>query len=134
MSGEGDPVITAQELTGALTTLSGRLEDATRYGHRNRKMIWGLVVSIVLDVALTVTLTLVAVQAQNAGETADQARANQISVCRSTNVSRQQNLQLWEYVLSIPPAKPPTEEQKKQREAFRAYIHKVFAPRDCNRL
>lgn len=138
---DAEAISTAQALTVSLNSLADKVSDLNvqvaeqnaqvaeqkRYGRWNRLMIWSLA-------ALTVVVAVVAVRAQQAHDSAAQVHASQISICQSTNTARSQNLQLWEYVLSLPPDRPLTEQQQKIRNEFRAYIQKVFAPRNCSKI
>jgi hypothetical protein len=61
----------------------------------------------------------------------------QQALCQATNASRTQQIQLWDYLLALPPAPGAakrTAAQDRQIAAFRIYIGKVFAVRDCSRL
>ena len=129
-----DALATAQALTASMGQLASEVNELNRLGHRNRRMIWGLAASLALDIILTGGIAWTATQAQSANGAAKQNRVTHINVCMSGNVARQQNLQLWEYVLSVPPSTPPTEKQKQQREQFRVRVHQIFAPRDCDRI
>lgn len=63
--------------------------------------------------------------------------ASQLALCQAGNVVRAQQTGLWDYIISLPPAKgspPPTAQQEQRVAAFRAYLGKVFAPRDCSHL
>lgn len=119
-------------LTKAVEDLAGEASELRGYGQRNRHMIWGLWVSLVVDVVLTAALTVVGVQAWQANDQADQNRQNQISICQTSNTARAQNAQLWEYVLNAVP--PRNDLERQRREEFRAFMRKVFAPRDCSKL
>lgn len=126
-------------LTESNTALSAQLEllkaESTahqRYGHRNRAMIWTLAVVVVLILAAGIVVN--GVQVSNASDLARQVHATQVSTCQQSNTTRAQNIELWEYLLAIPPATPPTSAQRKQREQFRQFLHTVFAPRDCSKI
>jgi hypothetical protein len=148
---------TARDLTAALTGLSARLDsvkadsetrDAAlrRYGRRNRAYI-------VVDIILTVIVAAVTAVSAHAYDTASKAslsarqtalsasqlRAANITSCQAANGTRAQTIQLWDYILSLPAAPAPheTAAQKaarlKAKADFRAYVHRVFAPRDCEK-
>jgi hypothetical protein len=156
MSDVSEPVVTrARDLTDALNRLAGRLADVqagseardeqlTRrdaqlatYGHRNRHLIWITIVSLVLDILLTAAVTVVAIQAHDASSAAASARTAASAVaqssrnlCLSANASRAQQVELWDYILSL--AKPPATPAARERVAeFRAHLAAIFAPRDC---
>src|SRR5262245_31847656 len=84
-------------LTQAVQLLAETVAKQGTYGRRNRHMIWGLVATFTFDVLLTAVVWWFAVQAQNANDSAEQARQNQISICLSGNTARAQNKELWDY-------------------------------------
>jgi len=129
-----DVVTTAQALTASLNGMTAQLEELTRYGQRNRHLIWGLAVSLVLDLVLTVVIVTVAVQANHASNQAQQVHAQQAATCLSSNEARKLQVQLWEYVLSFPPTRPRTEAQEQQIKDFRSFMRKTFAQRDCSKI
>lgn len=136
-----DPLATAQALTGALETLSDRLEAVTEtqaeqvaYGRRNRRLIWLTIVSLVFSVLLTVGLTVTAVRLNDTNDKADRNRERQISTCVSTNEARANNKRLWDYLLKLPPTTPRTDAQVEQLAAFKAFVDQTFAPRDCTKI
>jgi hypothetical protein len=144
MTGDDEPrdlIAVAQALTSSMDglaeqvgTLNAQVEAQESYGRRNRRMIWGLVVSLLLDAVLTVVIATVAVQANHASDRATQVRNQQISTCLSTNEARALNIRLWEYVLTIPPSQQRTEEQVKRIADFKVFLRKTFAPRDCSKI
>lgn len=69
-------------------------------------------------------------------EIALQAETNKNAIvrsCETSNDSRKNQLELWNYILSITPEQPRSEAQNKQAEEFRAFVNKTFAPRDCQK-
>lgn len=129
---------TAQGLTAAMGAVSEDIQRLTAYGRRNRRLIWGLVISIILDLALTVSVAIVAVQAHDANGAANQNRVSAIAACQSTNVARAQNQQLWDYLLAISQPRPGESAAQRARgekalAEIRAKVATTFAPRDCQR-
>lgn len=68
---------------------------------------------------------------------ASHAAATTAQLCEAGNQSRAQQVTLWEHLVAV--AQPPPHEtpaQERQRlataRAFIAYVHKVFAPRNCS--
>lgn len=63
----------------------------------------------------------------------------QVYACQLGNESRVQEITLWEHVAAISAA-PPHETPRQARArrariaAFLAYVHRVFAPRDCETI
>lgn len=103
-----------------------------------------LAVSIVLDVILSVALTIISIIALNAGQNAQEASdsaeaaavANKtaiVAVCESANEQRDSITHLWDTVLDtfFTGVKISPEGQAKV-DAVREYVHTNFAPKDCN--
>lgn len=134
-----DPIAAAEQLEHSMTALASDVRGLSAYGHRNRAMIWGLVISLAIDLVLSVILGVVAVQASSASRAATEAtsasaqnRQNAQVTCEVGNESRRLQTQLWTYVLDLTSKAPnPTPAQKQQVAQFRAYINQVYAPRDC---
>jgi hypothetical protein len=151
-----EPVVTsARDLTGALNRLAGRLEEVrsgsegrdeqlaqrdaqlATYGRRNRHLIWITIGSLVLDILLTGAVTVVAIQAHNASSAAVGARTTASAVaqsdrnlCLSANANRAQQIDLWNYILSL--GRPPATAAARERIAeFKGHLETTFAPRDC---
>jgi hypothetical protein len=141
-----DPIRTAQGLTEALHGLSERLaevkrdsedrDDAlARYGRGNRRRILLTWVSLAIDIALTVALTLFAIQAHHAA-------ASNRNLCLSSNVARAQNLQLWVHLIDESenqqdrPGEAAAQKTaaKKELDALKVYVSHVFAARNCDRI
>jgi hypothetical protein len=57
-----------------------------------------------------------------------------VNNCRLGNEFRTDNQSLWEYILTIPPSRPLSAEQKEQRANFETFLNKTFEKRDCERL
>ncbi len=141
-------VTSARDLTDALNRLTGRLEgvradsedrdkqlaerDAqlSRYGQRNRHLIWVTIISLALDLLLTAALTVVAVQAHHASGAASAVAQSDRNLCLSGNVSRAQQVSLWNYVLTISQQSSRSADPARVAD-FKAHLHKLFAPRDC---
>jgi hypothetical protein len=128
----------AAELVGQIERLnvdSGQqLVTLARRASSNRRMIYTLAASLALDLLLTVALLLVGIRANNAGERADQVHAQQVATCQTSNEARRAQTQLWDYLLALPAPRPRTAAETKQLDQFRAYVHRVFAARDCSRI
>jgi hypothetical protein len=156
MNDGSEPVVTrARDLTGALNRLAVRLEEVkadsedrdeqlarrdtqlATYARRNRHLIWITIVSLVLDIVLTAAVTVVAVQAHDASSAAAGARTAASAVaeadrdlCLSGNVSRAQQVSLWNYILSLSQP-PPTPAGRERVAEFKTHLQQLFAPRDC---
>ena len=76
-----------------------------------------------LDIALSAVLIVFGFQLHH--ETASNA-----NLCRSGNVSRAQQVQLWDYVIRLSP--PPKDAAGQAKvAAFRNHLAAIFAPRNC---
>ena len=132
-----DAVAVARRLASAVEALGVKVENLAAYGHRNRRMIWGLIISIVLDLALTVVVAVFAVQAHDANTAAVAASQSELALCQAGNIARAQQVKLWTHLLSLPPAPgspPRTKAQQQEIAAFGAYVQSIFHPRDCKHL
>jgi hypothetical protein len=121
-----DPIATAQNLTGALGKLATQVKALNDRLRRTRHMVWGLVISLVLDLFLTAGFAAVAVQARN-------TQQSNLALCLSSNHARHQQISLWGYVLSLG-GPPKTAEQRKVIAEFETHLHKIYAPRNCSHL
>ena len=128
----GEAIATAQALTLSLDRMAKQLKAQGRYGHRNRKMIWALAFCVVA--LLTAGIVINSVRSSNASDLAKQVHATQVNTCQQANQTRLKTLQIWDYVLAVPPSTPPDAQQKKIRADFKTFVHQVFAPRDCSHL
>ena len=89
-----DPVATAKGLTDALKGMAAELKRLSDYGRRSRHLILFTLISLALDVALTVVVGLLAVQSHDATVTAQRASASNLALCQAGNTARAQNRQL----------------------------------------
>lgn len=123
----------AERLEESMTSLTVEMRHLREYGRRNRHYIWGLTISIVLDIALSIVVAFVAVQASNASSLANQNRQSQITTCEAGNQARAVTVQLWTYVLDLSAQQPENQSPDKRAkvEQFRTYMRNSYAPRDC---
>ena len=68
---------------------------------------------------------------------ASAAAASVVQLCQAGNESRAAQVSLWAYLVTV--SKPPARETRVEARArlaatraFLAYVHKVFAPRNCS--
>ena len=138
---DADVLETARNQTEAMIALATEVRRLGSYGRRNR-------LYILFDVLLTVALGVSSFIAVHASESAHTAQAaavaaraaavvaaqNNRNLCESSNVARAQSIELWDYLLAMPQAKgtpPPSAQQEKRVAAFRAFLDKVYQPRNC---
>jgi hypothetical protein len=135
-----DPVAAAGQLSSSLDAMAGELRRLNSRERVNRRMIVSLAVSLALDLVLTVIVAITAVQAHNASTratdasaAAEHASASNTALCQASNTSRAQQIDLWNFLLSL--GKPPaTAAERKVISGFRAYLDRDFAPRNCAAL
>jgi len=140
-----DAVITALDnVTRAITDDLGPKVAALRADQdtlaaaqrRDRRRLALVIASLIIDIVVTVAVTISFVAAHRAEATVTELRATSIAACNLGNQARAEQVALWEHIATI--SKPPPHEspaaRKRQAQvltAFLAYIHRVFAPRDC---
>ena len=137
---DADVLDAARNQTEAMNLLTAEVRRLRTYGKRNRRFIW-------FDIALTILLTVVgfiafhAVQsAHDANVSAKAARAvaavatqNNRALCLSSNVARAQQIELWNFVISLN-KKPQTAEQKANTAKFESHLVTIFAARNCSHI
>lgn len=127
-----EALATAGRLTGALEGMSGELERLNDYGHRSRQLIWLTIISLAIDLVVTVIVAVFAVQAHEANITATANHASNLAACRAGNVTRAGEVRVWEHLLSLVP--PPSAKARKLDAEFIAYVKNVWAPRNCAKI
>jgi hypothetical protein len=114
------------------------IQGLVKTGRTNRRIIVGLLISLALDILLSIAVAIIAVKANDTASTAASAKTQARQNCIAGNASRADQLKLWTYVLSFPPPVNETPAARRRRMAatvkFTAFIHRVFAPRDCDHL
>lgn len=135
----------ARDLTTALDRMSEQLEavregseerdEALReYGRTNRRLIRGLIVSLVIDIIVTVAVGIIGIQAHNNAVAIRKTSASNLALCLASNVARHQQIELWDFVLSLGSDKHRTAQEEQNVAAFRAHLAAIYAPRDCTAL
>jgi hypothetical protein len=127
---EGDPVERSDALDGKIAA-SSDITALTRASKRNWLLIRILGISVALDLLLSVGVGYLAWQAQGLAAQANSIEQRARATCLAGNEARAGQIQLWHYVLDLPPSMPRTPEQQAQVDAVRAYIDHLFAPRVC---
>lgn len=129
----------AAALANSVSAFGEDIRALKQTGKTNRQLIKALAVSIAFDIMLSVGFGWVAFRADDASHKAAdatsataQAAQRARTTCESANVARKANLDLWLYVLALPPTSPQSEAQRQRAADFRVYVTKVFAPRDCS--
>lgn len=110
---------------------SAAVEDLVRASRRHRFFIRALSVSVALDVLLSAVVAVVAWEAVAVAQQANSIQARQHQNCVIGNETRAGQLELWHYLLALPPPSPRTEAEQHQADQFRTYVDRLFAPRPC---
>jgi hypothetical protein len=141
-----DPLGTAQALANALNGMSTRLDAAKKaseerdeqlasYGRANRHRIWVTYALFAVDIALTVVVSIFAVQAHSAASAANQVRAASVTSCASGNDTRQTLTQVFDHIFaSFGPATGTPAQQAAadaRLKAIEAYYKGKLAARNC---
>jgi hypothetical protein len=139
LTGRNDETLaTAKTLTDALNALAAEVKGLRAYGRRNRK--W-----LVFDIAVTVLLAVVTFIAVHASESAHSAQVAAVAaraaarvaeqdnrnLCLSGNVSRAQQIDLWQFAIGLNKGRPQTAQQQQNTAKFEAHLRVLFAPRNC---
>ena len=124
---DAETLATAKDLTGALTQMAAEVKRLRKFGRTNRRFI-------VFDVLLTIALAATGAVSVHATQTASSASASNLALCQSSNVARAQQVELWDFVLSLSSGKPQTARQEKNVAEFRQHLEAIFAPRDCGHV
>jgi hypothetical protein len=121
-----DPVQTAKDLTAAVGTLSKEVARLRRFGRHNR---W----FILVDIVLTVALSLFGALAVHSAQIASRASSAQLALCQAGNVARAQQVGIWDYLLTLS-GPPKTPQARVLITKFEHRLKVVFMPRNCARL
>lgn len=103
---------------------------------RSKRTTRWLIVSVALDIGLSIATIALGVSTISASEA---IRQSQLNGCAVGNTLRLGQVRLWDHVFSL--ASPPPHETAGQRKrrlatetAFRVYVRTQFQPVDCARL
>lgn len=114
-------------------------EPGVRMSRQGRRAVVSLFILSLFLAAANLLFTSSLIHRETANrERADAARASVTQLCESGNEFRRQQVQLWEYLVSVsrpPPGQTAAErlQREKTTRLFLAHIHHVFAPRDCHK-
>ena len=116
-------------MTGALATVAGQLEKVAARERRTRLLAMGMLASFVLDIVLTVLVTVLSVNALSQASAVHQA---QLAACASSNQIRAEQIMLWNYVVQLSSQSPNSNPAALHK--FEAFVRKTFAPVDCAKI
>lgn len=121
----------ADSLSESLLALSDGLKEARVYGSSNRKSILAirkvtiaLVVSLILDVSLTIVIGFLAV---SQGNTTNQLHSQQVAACLTGNKMRQTVVGIWESNID-------TFHNTAAGVAFLNTVKRDYAPTNCAKV
>jgi hypothetical protein len=124
--------------------LQRTVDEITGYSRRTRRLIWGLIATTVLDIALTVVLGFTVSQANNASTANTQLvkalHTAQLTVCANGNTFRANQTTIWQDFVKIitkPAAGEPAAQIAKANTLaaeFLAYVATVNHPVNCTAL
>jgi hypothetical protein len=146
-----EPVAAATNLADSLNNLAGQLAAAKtssaeqfsaveKFGRKNRHFIWGLILSIVLDVTLSILAFFLVNSLHNTQNQVVQqqsaARTTQYSQCVTNNDARAQDKTLWDVFFAdlVPPGSKPTPKIAAELARLNKIVNDKDAPRDCKTL
>lgn len=102
---------------------------------RDRRTKRLLIISVSLDIALSIATGLLGLSQVSASNA---IRQSQLNGCAIGNTLRANQIHLWDHVFALSTPDHETEAQRKKRLAteatFGAYIRSQFAPVDCTKL
>lgn len=118
-----------------------QLQENIKFIEKNRKqsrfLTRTLSIFFTVNIVLTLGVLWVALQVRsNSDNLTSQKRENTI-LCKSVNESNTTQRKLWDYLFAAseitptPEKDPPTPEEIKQLELFKAYVDIAFKQRDC---
>lgn len=119
-------LVRLEALGESLNDISRRLAKVAEASRNTRRLTIGLGISLVLDVLLTVTVTLLSLSALNQGSVLHQS---QLAACNLSNQSRVENKALWGYLFQLSGGVKTSQER-----LLLNYVNKTFAPENCTKL
>ena len=87
-----------EAMSETLAQVAGRIEAVAARERRTRRLAIGLVISIILDVTLTIVVSVLSANAISQGST---LHKSQLAACAIGNEGRVNQLELWGFVLAL---------------------------------
>jgi hypothetical protein len=119
------------QVTESLQEVAKRLDNVAGYGRRTRRLARMLIVTVFLDIALTITVAVLTANAIGHGK---DVHRSQINACHAGNDTRADQVLLWRGLIAQFGPKHPSAAQKAKDVAFLAFVEKTFHPIDCIKL
>ena len=98
---------------------------------QNRRRIMILMISVILDIVLTISVTILAYHTSKISHLAQTNRAAVVANCETSNEGRKDNKDLWDFAFPLPTDQAQTAEQAANLKSFRAKVNETFAQRNC---
>lgn len=102
--------------------------------HKRKRQLRLIVISIFLDLFLTLGLGYLSIQTHGIASQAENNKEALVQSCKTSNEARSNNKQIWDFLLNVQTPNTPTLQQKQVRDQFQSLVNNTFAPRDCNIL
>lgn len=144
--GRARAVDAARGLTSALKDVWAELRTLNKYTHRTRHIVWGIILSLAIDAALTGWVYHVARQSGQADTRSVAAQAysrgvheSTIVACQMGNARLARQRQALDTILTIGSVPPHASAARRRAvEEFRhealAQVARGWAPRDCSKV
>jgi hypothetical protein len=116
-----DPLKTARDLQGALENMTKQLRQVRTSLRRSKRVLAALTVSLVIDVLLTIVVSI----------TAAALHSTQVSACQQGNQTRSKEVLLWTHLAALSITPQTTAKQRAADDQLLAFIRVTFAPRNC---
>jgi hypothetical protein len=137
-----DPFADVERLATSFTAMTEQMKRLTRGQKANRHIIRALIVSVALDIILSISLALVVyIGHNNSVDQDNQIRAANITACNLANTNRTEDLQVFSDLIKLPAISAPqfqTGAAKATQAAgylkLNTELKQAFAPRDCVKL
>jgi hypothetical protein len=134
-----DAVEAARQLAEAMKALSERFDALTKKNDRQKHIIWGIIVSVSLDVVLSV-IALIGLHSgsvanHNALVATQSNRATALASCQNSNKVRMSDIHLWDFILNWQSATGmPTTSSAAEKVAIQNEVNKTFKQVNCQAL
>lgn len=107
------------------------VDALSRHLRRQGKIQKAVVLSLTIDVILSVAIGILALRAEQAATKANKAQDIAAVTCITSNQARATEKTLWDFVLNLPPNADQTPTEKKEVEQFKELLANTLAPRPC---
>lgn len=118
-------LIVAAALADTLAQLSDRLAGLQK-SKASKRLVMGMIASVVLDICLSVAVIFLGVGVISSQNTAHQ---NTVTACQAANVSRQEDIAIWNRLLTVPGT--PSAAQAKEIKELEHLVAVKDTPRTC---